>query len=112
MAAVRKSVSAVPAAEAEPTPEFEVVADQLVCHSFDGLRLPLVIPMPVVERWMQINAEAKTWQKQLEGWRAEVIPAEVLATIQAAAEGDGMREIELLRRWSWGLDVRLGKALS
>ncbi|MGC3954635.1 MAG: hypothetical protein QM804_10335 [Propionicimonas sp.] len=113
--AARKAPAAKAAGAPEPSPapaEYEVVGDALVCHPYDDLRLSLVVPMPVVERWTEINATAKTWREQIAAWQAEVIPADVLATIKAVTEGDGIAEIALCRQWSDGLDVRLGKALS
>ena len=112
MATPRKTASAAEPVEAvEPRPDFEVVGDVLVCHDMDDLRLSLVVPMAKVERWMEINAEAKSWQEQLAGWQTEIMPADVLAAIRSAAKGDGILEIKLSRQWSDGLDVRLGKAL-
>lgn len=108
----RRTPAAKPAGEPAPErPDFEVLGDELVCHPYGDLRLSLVVPMSVVERWTEINAAATTWREQLAAWQSEVIPADVLATIKEATAGDGIAEIALCRQWSDGLDVRLGKAL-
>lgn len=98
--------------ETPQVPDFEVVGDDLVCHTFGGLRLSLVVPLPVLDRWTEINIAATGWREQVAAWQAEIIPADVLAMIREAAGGDGVKEIALCRGWSDGLDVRLGKALS
>lgn len=91
--------------------EFEVVEDVLVCHKYGGIRLSLSVAMPVLDRWSEINTSAEDWKVQLDQWRTDVIPAAVLEQIVAAAGGDSIKEIELCRRWSAGLNARLGKAL-
>lgn len=110
----RKAPAAEAAGAPAPAelPDFEVVGDELVCHPYDDLRLSLVLPMPTIDRWTEINSTAGGWREQVAGWQAEIIPADTLAAIKTAAGGDGIREIELCRQWSAGLDVRLGKALS
>lgn len=93
-------------------PDYEVVGDELACHPYGDLRLSLAVSMPVIDRWTEINNGATSWREQVDAWRREIIPTEVISKIEAAAAGDGIREIELIRQWSAGLDVRLGKALS
>ena len=111
--AARKAPAAQAAGAPEPEhPDFEVVGDDLVCHLYGDLRLALVVPLPTVDRWTEINVAATGWREQVAAWQAEIIPVDVLATIREAAGGDGVREVELCRQWSAGLDVRLGKALS
>lgn len=115
--ATRKTPAAEPAGVPDPTPvdetpDFEVVGDYLVCHPYDDLRISLAVDFPTIDRWIEINSTSGTWREQIAAWQAEIIPADVLAKIREVAGGDGIREIELCRQWSNGLDVRLGKALS
>ena len=113
--AARRAPAVQAAGAPDPAPErpdFEVVGDELVCHTYGDLRLSLAVDFPTIDRWTEINASSETWREQFTGWQAEIIPADVLTQIKAAAAGDGIREIELCRQWSAGLDVRLGKALS
>lgn len=111
--AARKAAPAAQAAEAVPErPDFEVVGDELVCHPYGDLRLSLVIPMATHAVYLEVNDTAATWPEQIAGWRERVMPAEVLEAIDREGERDFAAAIILARKWSWGLDVRLGKALS
>lgn len=112
MAAARKSPAVEAAGDQPERPDFEVVGDELVCHPYGDLRLSLVVTMPVVDRWTEINSTSTRWRDQVSAWQQEIIPVDTLAAIREAAGSDGIREIELCRQWSAGLDVRLGKALS
>lgn len=93
-------------------PDFEVDGDQLVCHTLGGLRLSLVIPMSVHQRFLEINNDAQAWPDQIQAWKDHVMPAEVVEAVNREGERDFAAGLALAYRWAWGLDVRLGKALS
>ena len=109
----RRTPAAKPAGDPAPQrPDFEVVGDELVCHTYDDMRLSLVIPMARYQRFLDINADATMWPDQIAAWKSEVMPPEVAEAIDREGERDFAASFELAHQWARGLDVRLGKALS
>lgn len=91
---------------------FDVRGDRVVLHEYGDAQLSLKVSGPAIDSFMKINAEASTWPEQVDAWKAEVIPADVLDAIDALADGDGVNVIDICTLWIKGLDVRLGKAHS
>lgn len=112
MATARRRAPAAKAAGAPERPDFEVVGTELVCHTYDDLRLSLVIPMAQYQAFLDINEDAATYPEQIAAWKARVMPAEVVEVIEREGERDSVAGYELAVQWGRGLDVRLGKALS
>lgn len=100
------------AGDAPPRPDFEVIGDELVCHTYGDLRLSLVIPMARYQAFLDINTDATQWPDQIAAWKSQVMPAEVVEAIDREAAKDFAANFALARQWALGLDVRLGKALS
>lgn len=93
-------------------PAYDVVGTDLVCHTYGGLRLSLVIPLATHQRFLDINADATQWPDQIAAWKSEVMPREVAEAIEREGERDFAADYQLAKWWARGLDVRLGKALS
>lgn len=99
-------------ASAELGPSFDVVGDDLiVTHPTNPtLRLPLVLPLPVLDEWLAIDED--DWRREVEAIRDRIMPAAVRAEIDRIAETNGFFAIRVTREWGLGLSKLMGKALS
>ncbi len=49
---------------------------------------------------------------KIAAWKSDVMPQSVVEAIDKLGERDFAAGFEVARKWAWGLDERLGKALS
>ena len=88
------------------------VGDELlVTHGKTTLRLPLKVPMPALERWLDLPPETP-WFDGFKVTRDEIMPAAARDAVAVIEGDDSAFAVKAVREWGRALDERLGKHLS